>query len=99
MKSIRLSPEAESELDRIWLYVARESGVPSIADRVVDAIEARMRLLVRNPQIGRRRDRDLRPGIRSLAVGEYVVLYRIAEDEVVVLHILHGRRDIANLVD
>jgi toxin ParE1/3/4 len=54
-------------------------------------------LLSKHPQLGRRRDHDLRPGLRSLSVGGYVVIYRIENQDVVVLHVLHGRRDIKAL--
>lgn len=36
-----LLPEAEAELDSIWLYVARESGSVEIANRLIDAITER----------------------------------------------------------
>ena len=61
----RLLPEVEAELDDIWLYLARESGSIEIANRVIDAITERFFLLGRQPQIGRRRDHDLR---RTFAV-------------------------------
>ena len=55
-------------------------------------------LLSKYPQLGRRRDRDLRAGLRSLSVGGYIVIYRIGDREVVILHVLHGRRDIKTLL-
>jgi plasmid stabilization system protein ParE len=61
----RLLPEAEAELDGIWLYVARESGSSDIANRLIEGITGRFWLLAQHPQIGRRRDVDLRPGLRS----------------------------------
>ena len=50
-------------------------------------------LLSRNPWIGRSRD-DLRPGLRSFPVLQYVIIYRIEDEDVVILHEFHGRRDI-----
>jgi len=32
----RLSPQAETELDEIWHYVARQRGSIEIADRLID---------------------------------------------------------------
>lgn len=61
----RVAPEAEAELDGIWYYLATESGNLEIADRVIDSITNRFFLLARYPHIGRRRDEDLRPGLRS----------------------------------
>ena len=95
MSEIRLSSEAESDLDEIWFYTARSSGSVDIANRVIDNITDRIRLLARHPYLGRRRDNDLSPGLRSLVVEQYVVIYRIeADGAVLILHILHGRRDI-----
>lgn len=95
----RISPEAESELDCIWLYVACESGSIEIANRLIEVITERFWLLAKNPQIGRRRDHDLRPGLRSFAVGEYVVIYRMESDEALILHVMRGSRDIAGLLN
>jgi plasmid stabilization system protein ParE len=32
-----------------------------------------------------------------LPVGDYVILYRINGEDVLILHVIHGRRDIAAL--
>jgi plasmid stabilization system protein ParE len=39
----------------------------------------------------------LRPGLRSFSVGEYVIIYRIQDEDVVILHVMRGSRDIAAL--
>ena len=93
----RLAPEAESDIDDIWLYVARESGSAEVADRLIDSITDRLLLLGDNPYLGRARD-DLRPGLRSFPVGQYVVIYRVdGGGDVLVLHILRGSRDFGGL--
>ncbi len=98
MPELRLAVEAEAELDNVWLYTARESGSEEIATRVVDNIVRQFSMLSRHPYSGRRRD-DLRPGLRSFVVGNYVIIYRIEDpDTVLILHILHGSRDIAGLL-
>ena len=74
--ALLVSPQVESELDEIWLYVASESSRPDIADRVIDSITEQFLKLARHPYLGRKRD-DLRRGLRSVAVGSYVVIYRI----------------------
>jgi toxin ParE1/3/4 len=93
----RLAQEAAAELDDIWYYVAKESGSVTRADRLVAAITARFTMLARHPHIGRRRD-DLRPGLRSFPVRDYVIIYRNEGADVLILHVLHGRRDIAALL-
>jgi plasmid stabilization system protein ParE len=46
-------------------------------------------------KIGRRRDHDLRPGLRSFPAGQYVIVNRIEAEDVVILHVLGGSRDLA----
>jgi len=86
----RRTPQADSDLDDIWYYVASKSGSLEIADRVVDSIAERFYLLATHPNIGRARDADLRPGLRSFPVGEYLIIYRIDEEDVLILRVLRG---------
>jgi hypothetical protein len=37
----RLALEAETDLDNIWYYIAKESSSIEIADRLIDSITAR----------------------------------------------------------
>lgn len=89
----RRAPGADNDLDRIWLHVAQESGSFEIADRLTDSITERFYLLSENPYMGRPRN-DLRPGLRSFPVGQYVIVYRVENDDVLILHVFHGRQDI-----
>jgi toxin ParE1/3/4 len=95
--AFRVSPEVEVELDDLWLYIAEESASVDVADRVVESITEQFLLLSRNPYLGRMRD-DLRRGLRSIAVGSYVVIYRVDGGDVRILHVVHGRRDIKLVV-
>jgi len=99
MGGFRVSPEAEAELDDIWFYVAREIGSIEIANRLIEAITERFWLLAQHPQIGRRRDHDLRAGLRSFPVGEYVIIYRIEDEDALILHVMRGSRDIAGQLE
>ena len=47
--------------------------------------------------MGRRRDEDLRPGLRSFPVGEYVIVYRTEDEDVLILHVVRGSRKIEAL--
>lgn len=95
----RLAPQVESELDDIWYYTARESGSLDIADRLIQSITDRFFLLARHPHAGRSRDDDLRAGLRSFPVGEYVIIYRVEGQDVLILHVVRGSRDIDALLD
>jgi toxin ParE1/3/4 len=96
----RLAPEAETDLDEIWLYTAQESGDAEIADRLIDSITSRFLLPATHLHLGRRRESDLhRPGLRSFPIGRYVIFYRVTDDEdVFVLRVLAGARDLDTLL-
>jgi toxin ParE1/3/4 len=92
--SYRLSSQVEAQLDDIWLYIAQESGSVDTATRIVQNISDRFWLLAKQPRMGRRRP-DLSPELRSFSAGDYVILYSIDDDDVVLIHYLfHGSQDI-----
>lgn len=95
----RLAPQVEADLDEIWLYLARETGDLDFATRQIDLITDRFSILARFPQAGRRRDREFGAGVRSFPVGEYVIVYCIEGDEIWILRIVHGKRDLEGLFD
>ena len=94
-----LASQVAAELDEIWFYIAQQSGNPQIADRLVNSLTSRFLLLSTHPFLGRPRDKDLRPGLRSFPVGNYLVIYRLKGEDVLILHVAHGRRDLESLFD
>jgi len=96
----RLAPEVYADLAGIWSNIVRESGGnTAAADRVIDAITERFYLLGQHPRAGRSRAHDLRPGLRSFPVGEYLIIYALSGEDAVILYVFPGRRDIPNLID
>jgi toxin ParE1/3/4 len=87
--------QAEEDLIDVWVYIA--SNDPRAADRVLDELERRTMLLARYPEIGRERP-DIAPGLRYLASGSYLILYRLAEECVEIVRYVHGRRDLKELI-
>jgi plasmid stabilization system protein ParE len=91
----RLAPEAKADLVELWFFVAGERSIET-ADRLDDSITVRFLLLSKHPRVGRSRD-DLRAGIRSFPVGNYVVLYRIEGNDVLIQRVVRGSRDLEAL--
>ena len=54
-------------------------------------------MLASFPYMGRSRDEDFGVGARSFAVGDYVIIYGVEGDDVLVLRVVHGRRQIEAL--
>lgn len=93
----RVSPQAATDLDGIWYYVATESGNVQVANQVVDSITDRFLLLASHPYLGRGREDDFGVGSRSFPVGEYVIVYSVEDEEVQILRVAHGKRDLEAL--
>jgi len=68
-----------------------------IANRLIDTIIDRFFTLAQFPYIGRSREEDFGPGYRSLAVGEYVIVYCVENDDALILRVAHGRRQLEAL--
>ena len=91
-----LSPRGKADVDEIALYIAIQSGSLDAAHRFLESIYRRFLLLGQYPQAGRKRD-DLRPGVRTFPAGEYVVVYRIRGDDVLIQRVVRGSRDLEAL--
>jgi len=93
MRIVRTA-RAEGDLIDIWTYIALDDE--RAADRVLDVLERKTKLLANNPNIGRERF-DIAAGVRSLVSGSYLILYRILGDEVEVVRYVHVRRQLKGL--
>lgn len=86
-----VSPQASRDLEAIADYIAEHN--PYAALKVVDVIEHGLQKLIAHPFSGMPRE-DIGAGIRHVVAGRYLALYRVADEAVVVLRVLHGRRRI-----
>ena len=65
----------------------------------MDTLTERFVLLGENPHMGRRRDEDLVPGVRSFPVGRYIIIYRVLPTgDVLIVRVIPGERDIPSLL-
>jgi toxin ParE1/3/4 len=93
----RVAPQAAADLDGIWYYIAKESGSIEIANHLIDSITDRFLVLASHPYLGRARDEDFGIGSRTFPVGDYVIVYCVENEGVLILRVAHGRRDIEAL--
>lgn len=94
MSRVRISDAAEEDLAEIWFFIAQDNM--EAADRFVDLVVEKCRLLTDSPKIGIERPVFL-PRIRSFPVGNYVIFYRQAKGGIEVARVLSGRRDIPSI--
>ena len=91
MARVRITPIGEGSRLDIWQYIARDN--PEAADALIDQIDAASEQYARQPLMGEIRE-ELGHELRSFTVGKYVVIYRPADDGIVVLLVIHGARDV-----
>ncbi|MBZ0188017.1 MAG: type II toxin-antitoxin system RelE/ParE family toxin [Candidatus Obscuribacterales bacterium] len=85
-----ITSAAELDLEEIEAHISSDN--PAAADRFLQLLLSRLNLLAEMPGIGRRRNKYAR-GVRSIAEGNYIIVYRVKNDTVEVLRVLHGARD------
>jgi toxin ParE1/3/4 len=88
------TPKFIDEVSDAYAYLAVES--PRSAERMFDALEALIALLAAFPEMGRRRDDLERGDVRSCLLRRFrlIVFYPRIGEEIVLLRLLHGARDI-----
>ena len=90
-RAYRLSPLAEADLEEIWLYTFKRWSLEqadSYLASIVDAFEG----LASGVKTGK--SVEVRDGYFKYAVGSHVVFYRLTEDSIDIMRILHQRMDV-----
>lgn len=102
-KPVRVLPAAEEDLLSIYVSIFPDNA--AAAERWLEAVRKSARDLIgQHPEAGVRRDygRSALQGLRVIGVPgfeNYLVFYRVTDIEVQVVRILHGARDIPNVLD
>ena len=95
--SLRLTETAEDDLSEIWAYLAFEASEP-VATRFVKSIEKAFATLQHTPSIGTPRER-FAPGLRVIFQSPYAIYYLPSEQDILIVRVLHGARDVAAVAD
>jgi len=92
-----LAPQAAGDLVQIWRYLKTEAGRET-ADRVERVIRGKFAYLAEFPDAGHWR-RDLtNADVRFFSVYSYLVVYRPETRPLQVVSILHGSRDVTEVL-
>jgi toxin ParE1/3/4 len=84
------SRRAAQDLDSITDYIAADS--PAYAGVVLKNIVNQTRILAHFPQAARKVAEFDDENIRELVVYSYRIIYRLREDEVLIVAVIHGKR-------
>lgn len=94
MAKIHWSEVAEADLDDIYDYIARD--VPYYAEMFADRLIEATDTLEDHPRMGRKvPEADDRDDVRELIVQGYRIIYLLQTDQLQILTVIHGSRDLA----
>ncbi len=92
---IRRLPQAIRDVDQIFDRVAADNmaAARKLAERITHATGR----LVDFPHSGTPRP-DIDPGLRSIVVDRYLVFYRVGPDSVDIIRVVHGARELGQVL-
>ena len=92
--SFVISKRAISDLEEIWLYTVEKWSIEQ-ADRYYNLIFDEITYICKNINAGKSME-HVRKGYRASKVKSHYIFYRVLNDTIEIIRILHERMDIEN---
>jgi plasmid stabilization system protein ParE len=92
-----LAPQAALDLVEIWRYIKERSSC-AMADRVESVIRDKLALLTASPEAGHKRTNLADESVKFFPVYSYLIVYRPKTKPLQLVAILHGRRDVEQVL-
>ena len=89
-----ISRKAVSDLEEIWLYSVKKWSTEQ-ADRYYNLIFDEINYICKNINAGKSME-HVRKGYRASKVKSHLIFYRVLNDTIEIIRILHERMDIEN---
>ena len=89
-----ISKKAVADLEEIWLYTVEKWSVAQ-ADRYYNLIFDEINFICKNSNSGKSME-HVRKGYRASKVKSHLIFYRVSNNTIEVIRILHERMDIEN---
>lgn len=87
-----LSIVAEQDIGEIYEYGVYRFGSDQAIKYLME-LDLTFGQIVKNPDLGKKRD-EIKIGLRSLPKNSHVIFYRLMEDSIRIVRVLHGSRDL-----
>lgn len=91
MGRVTRRPLAAVDILDVWDHIAE--GSLEQADRWIDNLDEKLKLIATQPLIGRARG-ELAAGMRSFPFGRYIIFYAPVDGGIDVVRVLHSARDV-----
>jgi len=89
-----ISKKAVSDLEEIWLYTVEKWSVEQ-ADRYYNLLFDEINYICKNSKAGKSME-HVRKGYRASKVKSHIIFYRVLNESIEVIRILHEQMDIEN---
>jgi toxin ParE1/3/4 len=92
-----ISKKAIADLEEIWLYTADKWPIVQ-ADRYYNLIFDEIAFICKSPETGKQMD-DIRKNYRAAKVKSHLIFFKVENEIVQIVRILHERMDIKSRLD
>ena len=96
MSGYVVTPEANADLLRVWLYIARDSE--DVADRVQAEFYDKFASLSEHPGQGHRRTDYMKADVLFFPIYSFMIAYRPGTDPLQILAVVHGAREVKKVL-
>ncbi len=96
MQAYELSDVAESDVSEIYDYTDLQHGAGQ-AIKYLIGLDKAFNVLVEQPLIGKNRS-EIREELRSFVYEKHTIFYRIMDDKIRIVRILHSRCDLPSFL-
>ncbi|MEM1253940.1 MAG: type II toxin-antitoxin system RelE/ParE family toxin [Cyanobacteria bacterium P01_H01_bin.21] len=93
----RLTKPAVKDIEQIADYIAQKSGLEQ-AEQFLEKLDSKFAKIAQFPKLGRQRNEVL-PNLRSLSLDSYLILYMPIDQNIDILRVVSGYRDLSALFD
>lgn len=93
----RLTKPAVRDIEQIADYIAQQAGLEQ-AEGFLSKLNDKFVKITQFPKLGRQRN-EILPHLRSLSLESYLILYLPMEQNIDILRVVSGYRDLAALFD
>jgi toxin ParE1/3/4 len=91
----KITPTASRDIEGIADYLAKKASLTA-AERFLAKVNEKFKALAQFPNLGRKRE-ELYPDLRSLPLEDYLIFYRLVQEEIEILRVVSGDRDLKAL--
>ena len=91
-----ITPLAAFDIEEIGDYIAQDNPIRAVT--FVDELRAHCEKICFNP-VGYRRRPELSDDLRACAHGNYLIFFESTTEQVTIIRILHGARDIPEVLN